>query len=71
MSEDVVLEHKKYMETIRELTDWLMVVGEELQQHSDPSGDPPVLNQKLTKVRVRVLNLKILKNWSVLSYIFL
>lgn len=56
MSEDVVLEHKKYMETIRELTDWLMVVGEELQQHSDPSGDPPVLNQKLTKVRVRVLN---------------
>uniref|UniRef100_A0A8C2KL13 Spectrin repeat containing, nuclear envelope 1a n=1 Tax=Cyprinus carpio TaxID=7962 RepID=A0A8C2KL13_CYPCA len=51
LSEDVVLEHKKYMETNRELTDWLMVVGEELQQHSDPSGDPPVLNQKLTKVR--------------------
>ncbi|XP_016311636.1 nesprin-1-like isoform X6 [Sinocyclocheilus anshuiensis] len=51
LSEDVVLEHKKYMETIRELTDWLMVVGEELQQRSDPSGDPPILNQKLTEIR--------------------
>ncbi len=53
MSEDVVLEHKKYMETIRELTDWLMVVGEELQQCSDPSGDSPNLSRKLTEVRVR------------------
>ncbi|XP_073712130.1 nesprin-1 isoform X2 [Misgurnus anguillicaudatus] len=51
LSEDVVLDHKKYMETIRELTDWLMVVGEELQQCSDPSGDSPTLSQKLTEVR--------------------
>ncbi|XP_043075052.1 nesprin-1 isoform X1 [Puntigrus tetrazona] len=51
LSEDVVLEHKKYMETIRELTDWLMVVGEELQQCSDPSGDSPTLSRKLTEVR--------------------
>ncbi|RXN24277.1 nesprin-1-like protein [Labeo rohita] len=51
LSEDVVIEHKQYMETIRELTDWLMVVGEELQQCSDPSGDSPALNQKLTEVR--------------------
>uniref|UniRef100_A0A8C2DGG1 Spectrin repeat containing, nuclear envelope 1a n=1 Tax=Cyprinus carpio TaxID=7962 RepID=A0A8C2DGG1_CYPCA len=48
LSEDVVLEHKKYMETIRELTDWLMVVGEELQQCSDPSGDSPTLSRKFS-----------------------
>ncbi|XP_048062412.1 nesprin-1 isoform X1 [Megalobrama amblycephala] len=51
LSEDVVIEHKKYMETIRELTDWLMVVGEELQQCSDPSGDSSTLSRKLTEVR--------------------
>ncbi|XP_067272909.1 nesprin-1 isoform X4 [Pseudorasbora parva] len=51
LSEDVVIEHKKYMETIRELTDWLMVVGEELQQCSDPSGDSDTLSRKLTEVR--------------------
>ncbi|TRY57107.1 hypothetical protein DNTS_023982 [Danionella cerebrum] len=51
LSEDVVLDHKKYMETMRELTDWLMVVGEELQQCSDSSGDSTTLSQNLTSIR--------------------
>uniref|UniRef100_A0A8C1T5H7 Spectrin repeat containing, nuclear envelope 1a n=1 Tax=Cyprinus carpio TaxID=7962 RepID=A0A8C1T5H7_CYPCA len=53
LSEDVVLEHKKYMETIRELTDWLMVVGEELHFRSNftlpPSLSPSLLQELLER----------------------
>uniref|UniRef100_A0AAR2JHF7 Spectrin repeat containing, nuclear envelope 1b n=1 Tax=Pygocentrus nattereri TaxID=42514 RepID=A0AAR2JHF7_PYGNA len=53
LSEGVVFEHEKYVETVRELTDWLLSKGEELQRCSDPSGDSASIQQKLTDVRVR------------------
>ena len=53
LSEGVVFEHEKYVETVRELTDWLLSKGEELQRCSDPSGDSASVQQKLTDVRVR------------------
>lgn len=53
LSEGVVFEHEKYMATVRELTDWLMSKGEELQRCSDPSGDSASVEKKLLEVRVR------------------
>uniref|UniRef100_A0AAR2ILP8 Spectrin repeat containing, nuclear envelope 1b n=1 Tax=Pygocentrus nattereri TaxID=42514 RepID=A0AAR2ILP8_PYGNA len=53
LSEGVVFEHEKYVETVRELTDWLLSKGEELQRCSDPSGDSASIQQKLTDVRGR------------------
>lgn len=53
LSEGVVFEHEKYMATVRELTDWLMSKGEELQRCSDPSGDSASVERKLMEVRVR------------------
>lgn len=53
LSEGVVFEHEKYMATVRELTDWLMSKGEELQRCSDPSGDAACIERKLMDVRVR------------------
>ncbi|TSR99416.1 Nesprin-1 [Bagarius yarrelli] len=52
-SEGVVFEHEKYMATVRELTDWLMSKGEELQRCCDPSGDFASVERKLKDVRVR------------------
>uniref|UniRef100_A0A8B9L7P1 Spectrin repeat containing, nuclear envelope 1a n=1 Tax=Astyanax mexicanus TaxID=7994 RepID=A0A8B9L7P1_ASTMX len=52
-SECVVFEHEKYMETVRELTDWLLSKGEDLQRCSDPSGNSASIQRKLTDVRVR------------------
>ncbi|MCJ8743979.1 hypothetical protein PDJAM_G00100910, partial [Pangasius djambal] len=51
LSEGVVFEHEKYMATVRELTDWLMSKGEELQRCSDPSGDSASVKKKLMEVR--------------------
>lgn len=49
----VVLEHQQYLEAVRELTDWLMTAGEELQHWSDTSGDSAAIKKKLSEVRVR------------------
>lgn len=48
-----MLEHQQYLEAVRELTDWLMTAGEELQHWSDTSGDSAAIKKKLSEVRVR------------------
>lgn len=48
-----MLEHQQYLEAVKELTDWLMTAGEELQSWSDASGDSVSIRKKLTEVRVR------------------
>lgn len=48
-----MLEHQHYLEAVRELTDWLMTAGEELQHWSDTSGDSTAIKKKLSEVRVR------------------
>lgn len=48
-----MLEHQHYLEAVRELTDWLMTAGEELQHWSDTSGDSASIKKKLSEVRVR------------------
>ena len=53
LAQDVVLEHQLYLEAVRELTDWLMTAGEELQNWSDTSGDSASIQKKLSEVRVR------------------
>lgn len=53
LAQAVVLEHQQYLEAVRELTDWLMTVGEELQTWSDTSGDSVSVRKKLSDVRVR------------------
>lgn len=53
LAQAVVLEHQEYLEAVRELTDWLMTVGEELQHWSDTSGDSNSIKKKLAEVRVR------------------
>lgn len=52
-AQGVVLEHQEYLEAVRELTDWLMSAGEELQHWSDTSGDSASIKKKLSEVRVR------------------
>ncbi|XP_042156778.1 nesprin-1 isoform X2 [Oncorhynchus tshawytscha] len=54
LSEGVVREHQQYLETVRELTDWLMSAGEELQRWSDTLGDSVSLQRRLSEVRERV-----------------
>ncbi|KAG7239212.1 hypothetical protein INR49_029965 [Caranx melampygus] len=54
LAQAVVLEHQEYLEAVRELTDWLMTVGEELQHWSDTSGDSTSIKKKLSEVRERV-----------------
>ncbi len=53
LAQAVVLEHQEYLEAVRELTDWLMTAGEELQHWSDTSGDSASIKKKLSEVRVR------------------
>lgn len=53
LAQAVVLEHQQYLEAVKELTDWLMTAGEELQSWSDASGDSVSIRKKLTEVRVR------------------
>lgn len=53
LAQAVVLEHQEYLEAVRELTDWLMTSGEELQHWSDTSGDSASIKKKLSEVRVR------------------
>lgn len=48
-----MLEHQQYLEAVRELTDWLMTAGEELQHWTDTSGDSAAIKKKLSDVRVR------------------
>ena len=48
-----MLEHQEYLEAVRELTDWLMSAGEELQHWSDTSGDSASIKKRLSEVRVR------------------
>lgn len=52
-----MLEHQDYLEAVRELTDWLMTAGEELQHWSDTSGDSTSIKKKLSEVRVRKTNI--------------
>ncbi|XP_071335456.1 nesprin-1 isoform X2 [Trachinotus anak] len=54
LAQAVVLEHQEYLEAVRELTDWLMTVGEELQHWSDTSGDSTSIKKKLSEVRESV-----------------
>ncbi|CAI5683845.1 unnamed protein product [Oreochromis niloticus] len=54
LAQAVVLEHQDYLEAVRELTDWLMTAGEELQHWSDTSGDSTSIKKKLSEVRERV-----------------
>ncbi|XP_029965559.1 nesprin-1 isoform X1 [Salarias fasciatus] len=54
LAQAVVLEHQEYLEAVRELTDWLMTAGEELQHWSDTSGDSAAIKKKLSEVRERV-----------------
>ncbi|XP_047184446.1 nesprin-1 isoform X2 [Scophthalmus maximus] len=54
LAQAVVLEHQQYLEAVRELTDWLMTAGEELQHWSDISGDSSAIKKKLAEVRERV-----------------
>ncbi|CAB1447010.1 unnamed protein product, partial [Pleuronectes platessa] len=54
LAQAVVLEHQEYLEAVRELTDWLMTAGEELQHWSDTSGDSSCIKKKLSEVRERV-----------------
>lgn len=54
LAQAVVLEHQEYLEAVRELTDWLMNAGEELQHWSDSSGDSTSIKRKLSEVRVSV-----------------
>lgn len=54
LAQGVVLEHQQYLEAVRELTDWLMTAGEELQRWSDTSGDSAAIKKKLSEVRVRL-----------------
>ncbi|TWW68818.1 Nesprin-1 Enaptin KASH domain-containing protein 1 [Takifugu flavidus] len=51
LAQAVVLEHQQYLEAVKELTDWLMTAGEELQSWSDASGDSISVRKKLTEVR--------------------
>ncbi|XP_028253699.1 nesprin-1 [Parambassis ranga] len=51
LAQAVVLEHQEYLEAVRELTDWLMTAGEELQHWSDTSGDSASIKKKLSEVR--------------------
>ena len=48
----MVLEHQEYLEAVRDLTDWLMSAGEELQHWSDTSGDSASVRKRLSEVRV-------------------
>lgn len=48
-----MLEHQDYLEAVRELTDWLMSAGKELQHWSDMSGDSTSISKKLSEVKVR------------------
>lgn len=48
-----MLEHQDYLEAVRDLTDWLMTAGEELQHWSDTSGDSASIRKKLSKVKVK------------------
>ncbi|KAJ8275253.1 hypothetical protein COCON_G00098780 [Conger conger] len=50
--EDVVEEHERYLEAVRDLTDWLASAREELQRWADTTGDPASVQRKLAKVRV-------------------
>lgn len=50
--EEMVKEHEKYMESVRDLNDWLTSAKEELQRWSDMSGDAASVQRKLSKVRV-------------------
>nr|XP_019953051.1 PREDICTED: nesprin-1-like [Paralichthys olivaceus] len=54
LAQAVVLEHQEYLEAVRELTDWLMTAGEELQHWSDTSGDSTSIKKILSEVRERV-----------------
>lgn len=53
LAQAVVLDHQQYLEAVRELTDWLINAGEELQTWSDTSGDSVSVRKKLSEVRVR------------------
>ncbi|XP_073726049.1 nesprin-1 isoform X5 [Misgurnus anguillicaudatus] len=49
--DEVVKEHEQYVESVRDLNDWLTSAKEELQRWSDMSGDAASVQRKLSKVR--------------------
>ncbi|KTF86540.1 hypothetical protein cypCar_00031779 [Cyprinus carpio] len=49
--EEIVKEHEQYVESVRDLNDWLTSAKEELQRWSDMSGDAASVQRKLSKVR--------------------
>ncbi|KAG1946578.1 nesprin-1 [Pimephales promelas] len=49
--EEMVKEHEQYVESVRDLNDWLTSAKEELQRWSDMSGDAASVQRKLSKVR--------------------
>lgn len=53
LAQAVVLEHQQYLEAVKDLTDWLINAGEELQTWPDTSGDSVCVRKKLSEVRVR------------------
>uniref|UniRef100_A0A8C7FMX2 Spectrin repeat containing nuclear envelope protein 1 n=1 Tax=Oncorhynchus kisutch TaxID=8019 RepID=A0A8C7FMX2_ONCKI len=67
LSEGVVREHQQYLETVRELTDWLMSAGEELQRWSDTLGDSVSLQRRLSEVIKDVCDSSLLEGRDRLS----
>ncbi|XP_041950505.1 nesprin-1 [Alosa sapidissima] len=71
----MVTEHQQYLEAVRELSDWLLAGGEELQRWSDLSGDSASLEKRLEEVRALLLRgvcegreaLRTLRFWSDLA----
>lgn len=54
---EIVKEHELYLDSVRELNDWLTSAKEELQRWSDMSGDAASVQRKLSKVQVRLCKL--------------
>ncbi|KPP77537.1 nesprin-1-like, partial [Scleropages formosus] len=50
-AEESLVEHERYAEAVRDLTDWLASAREELQRWAEPTGDPASLQRRLTKVQ--------------------
>lgn len=67
--EEMVKEHEQYVESVRDLNDWLTSAKEELQRWSDMSGDAASVQRKLSKVRVRLSVFTILTHTTVQKFL--
>lgn len=52
-AEEMVKDHLLYVDAVQEFTDWLHSAKEELHRWSDPCGDSPAAQKKLSKIKVR------------------